>query len=158
MLKKEQYWQTSTEIPQAVFDAWHKPNGAISPVAIVATVDADGNPRTAPFGSLRAITPTLLRLCSSHFHDTYANLIRDGRVMVTLVSPPNISVSIRGRARLVKERLDHDEHFAILEIDIEEVKNDMVHRIKIDSPIAIAARDKYKPWYEAVMLELDTVI
>jgi len=72
------YWSTAPELPQGVFAAWRKPDRAISPVAIVATIDADGTPRTAPFGSLRAVTPCLLRLCSWHGHDTYANLCRGG--------------------------------------------------------------------------------
>ena len=68
------YWQTALELPPDVFEAWRKPNRAINPVAIVATVDADGMPRTAPFGSVRAITPRLLRLATSRYHDTYRNL------------------------------------------------------------------------------------
>ncbi len=151
------YWVTAPELPQEVFEAWRKPNSAISPVAILATVDPDGTPRTAPFGSLCAVTPRLLRLCSLHEHNTYANLCRDGRVMVALVSPPNISVSIRGQARVVKERMEHDEHFAILEIDIEAVKNDMAYRIVIDSGITISAREEHKPWYKAAMCELEAV-
>ena len=74
-------------------------------VTVVATVDPDGAPHTAPFGSLRAVTPRLLRLACNHHHDTYANLRRDGQVSVVLLASPNIAVSIRGRARLVKERI-----------------------------------------------------
>lgn len=150
-------WSTMTELPQEVFEAWHKPNNAISPVAIVATVDPDGMPRTAPFGSLRAITPRLLRLLSRRDHDTYANLCRDGRVMVALVSPPDNAVSVRGRARLVKERMDHDELFAILEIDVEEVKNDMARRCVIDSAITISPKVEYQSWYKAIMTELGNI-
>ncbi len=153
---RESFWSNVTELPQDVFEVWKKPNRAISPVAIVATVDADGAPRTAPFGSLRAVTPKLLRLCSLRNHDTYANLCRDGRVMVALISPGS-AVGVRGRARLVREYMDVDENFAILEIDIEEVKNDMAYRIIIDSDISIHARKKFKPWYEAAMAELEAV-
>jgi hypothetical protein len=115
-------WFTAPELPGDVFAVWHKPERAISPVAIVATVDEDGAPRTAPCGSLRAVAPRLLRLCSWHDHDTYANLCRDGRVSVALISP-ELSVSVQGRARLVRERMQHDEDFAALEIDVDKVKN-----------------------------------
>jgi flavin reductase (DIM6/NTAB) family NADH-FMN oxidoreductase RutF len=154
---KRTYWWTAPELPPKVFAAWRKPDRAISPVAIVATVDPDGTPRTAPFGSLRAVTPRLLRLCSLHANDTYANLCRDGRVTVALVSPPDLAVSVRGRARVVKERMDLDERFAILEIDVEEVKNDMAYRIVIESEITIAAREEHKQWYEAAMGELEAI-
>lgn len=119
-------WRRATELPPEVFEVLRKPNRVINPVTIVATVDADGTPHATPFGSMRAVTPRLLRMISLHYHDTYANLCRDGRVMVALVAPPNIAVSIRGRARVVRERMNTDERSAILEIDVEEVKNDMV--------------------------------
>jgi hypothetical protein len=64
-------WRSAFELPPDVFAALHKPDRAINPVTIVATVDSDGRPRTAPFGSLRAITPQLLRLACGNYHDTY---------------------------------------------------------------------------------------
>ena len=151
--KRLRMWQTETELPPDVFEAWHKPDGAISPVAIVATVDPDGMPRTAPFGSLRAITPRLLRLFSWREHDTYANLCRDGRVSLALVSP-DVAVSVTGRARVVRERAHHDEQFAILEIAVEEVKNDMAYRVVVESGIEIVPKERHKPWYSAAMAEL----
>jgi predicted pyridoxine 5'-phosphate oxidase superfamily flavin-nucleotide-binding protein len=154
---RKEFWSTATELPQGVFEAWHKPGNVISPVAVLATVDENGTPRTAPFGSLRAITPRLLRLCSLKDHDSYTNLCRDGRVSIALISPPDIAVSVRGQARLVKEHLEHDPHFAILEVDIEEVKNDMAYRIVIDSAIAISAKEQFQPWYDALMTELGSV-
>jgi len=157
MRNEKPYFTSRAELPKDVFNVWHKPDGAISPVAIISTVDADGQPRTAPFGSLRAITPKLLRFCSSHYHESYANLLRNGRVSVALVAPPDIAVSVRGRARVVKERLDFDENFAIFDVDIEIVKNDMVQRILIDSTITISAKEAYEPWYQAIMRELDKV-
>ena len=72
-------WRTASELPPYVFEALHKPGTAINPVAIVATVDPDGAPRTAPFGSIRAVTPQMLRMLSLRYHDTYANLCRDGQ-------------------------------------------------------------------------------
>jgi hypothetical protein len=152
--KRLRIWGTETELPPEVFEAWHKPDGAISPVAIVATADPDGVPRTAPFGSLRAMTPRLLRLFSSHEHDTYANLCRDGRVSVALVSP-DVAVSVTGQARVARERAHHDEQFAILDIDVEEVKNDMAYRVVVESGIEIVPKEKHKPFYSAAMDELN---
>ena len=94
----------------------------------MATVDGDGTPRTAPFGSLRAATPRLLRLACNRHHDTYANLCRDGRASVALLAPPDVAVTIRGRARVVRESMEIAEHLAAVEIDVEEVKNDMMRR------------------------------
>ena len=150
-------WRRAPELPQEVFAALRKPNRAINPVTIVATVDADGTARTAPFGSVRAVTPRLLRLISARYHDTYANLCRDGRVTVALVAPPDIAVSIRGRATVARERMKADEHSAILEIDVEEVKNDMVRTGVIESAITFSPRDEIRDWFEAAIGEAENM-
>lgn len=153
----KKHWRRASELPPDVFAALRKPDSAINPIAIVATVDPDGAPRTAPFGSLRAVTPGLLRLVCMHYHDTYANLRRDGRVMVDLLAPPNIAVSIRGRARVVKEQMDTDEHSAAVEIDVEEVKNDMIRTpgAAIEGAITLFIPESHIGWFLAVIGEIE---
>jgi len=148
-------WRRAPELPQEVFAVLRKPNRAIKPVTIVATVDPDGTPRTAPFGSLRAVTPRLLRLACDHHHDTYANLCRDGRVSVALLAPPNIAVSILGRARVVKERMDIAEHLVVVEIDVEEVKNDMMRRGVIESAVGFTPPEALKDYYVGAITEIE---
>lgn len=149
------HWRTAPELPPDVFAVLHKPNRAINPITVVASVDPDGAPHTAPFGSLRAVTPKLLRLACNHYHDTYANLCRDGRVMVALLGPPNIAVSIQGRARVVKEQMDIAEHSAVVEIDVEEIKNDMMRRGIIESAVGFAPPEDLKDYYVAAIAEIE---
>ena len=148
-------WRRAPELPPYVFDALHKPNRAINPVTVVATVDADGAPRTAPFGSLRAVTPRLLRLACNHHHDTYANMCRDGQVSVALLAPPDVAVSIRGKARVVQEQMQIGEHLAVLEIDVEEVKNDMMRRGEIESSVGFAPPDELRGFYVGAIAEIE---
>jgi hypothetical protein len=148
-------WRRTPELPQDVFAVLRKSNRAINPITIVATVDPDGTPRTAPFGSLRAVTPGLLRLGCQRFHDTYANLCRDGRVAVALLAPPNIAVSIRGRARVVKEGVDANEQIAIVEIDVEEVKNDMMARGVIESAIELSLPESLIDYYMTLIDQVE---
>lgn len=145
----------ASELPENILAVLRKPDNALSPVSIVATVDPDGTPHTAPFGGMRAVTPRLLRFALLRQHDTYVNLLKDNSVMVAFVAPPNIAVSIKGRARVVREKMALDEYFALLEIDIEEVKNDMIRRVVIDSPITILAHDKFKKWFDDLIGEMD---
>lgn len=150
-------WYKVPELPPEVFAVWRKANGALSPVAIVATVDADGTPRSAPFGSLRAISPRLLRFSPTHFQTTYANLCRDGRVTVTMVAAPDIAVSARGRARVVRERMETDGNRAIVDIDIAEVKNDMVPTLVLENGITISAREEYRDRFQALTAEVEGI-
>ena len=142
-----EHWRCAPELLPYVFDALHKLDRAINPVAAVATVDAGGAPRTASFGSLRAVTPRLLRLVCNHHHDTYANMCRDGQVSVALLAPPDVAVSIRGEARVVQEQMQIGEHLAILEIDVEEVKDDMMRRGEIDNAVGFAPPDELRDFY-----------
>jgi hypothetical protein len=150
-----EHWRSAAELPPDVFAVLSKPNRAISPVTIVATVDATGRPRTAPFGSLRAITPRLLRLACANYHDTYTNLCRDGRTSVAVLAPPDIAVSIYGRARIVKERMDIAEHLVAVEIDIEEVKNDMMRRGIIDGSVGFTPPEDLKGFYVGAIAEIE---
>ena len=151
----EERWRRASELPPDVFAVLHKPNRAIDPITIVATVDPDGTVRTAPFGSLRAVTPRLLRLACNRHHDTYANLCRDGRASVALLAPPNIAVSIRGHARVVKEQMDIGEHLAVIEIDVEEVKNDMMRRGAIESAIGFTPPEDLVDYYVGAIAEIE---
>ena len=152
---QEERWRTAPELPAEVFKVLHKADRAINPIGIVATVDPDGTPRTAPFGSLRAVTPRLLRLACNRYHDTYANLCRDERVMVALLSPPDVAVGIRGRARVVKEQMDIAEHMVLVEIDVEEVKNDMMRRGSIESEIRFAPPKDLIEYYVGAIAEIE---
>jgi hypothetical protein len=153
--RADEHWRRAPELPPYVFDALHKPGRAINPVAIVATVDVDGAPRTAPFGSFRAVTPRLLRLACSRHHDTYANMCRDRRVSVALLAPPGVAVSIVGRARVVQEGMKVGEYLAVLEIDVEEVKNDMMRRGTIESAVGFAPPDDLHAFYVGAIAEIE---
>jgi hypothetical protein len=148
-------WRRTPELPADVFEVLHKADRAINPITVVATVDPDGAPRTAPFGSLRAVTPGLLRLVCNRHHDTYGNMRRDGRVSVALLAPPDVAVSIRGRARVVKEGMATGEHFAVVEIDVEEVKNDMMRRGVIESAVGFAPPEELRPYYVGAIAEIE---
>jgi len=152
---KRDFWRNASELPSDVFAVLHKPNRAINPIAVVATVDPDGKPRTAPFGSLRAVTPQLLRLACGNYHDTYANLCRDGQVSVALLAPPDIAVSIRGQARVVKEKMEIAEHLVIVEIGVEEVKNDMMRRGTIESGVGFAPPKDLEDYYLGAIAEIE---
>lgn len=126
-------WEEADELPAAVIAALRQPIGQV--VAIVATVDEDGSPRTAAFGSVRPITGRELRFGCNRTHTTFANVIRDGRVMVALFAPPGVAVGIRGRARVLKEQLDCWPGDAAITIEVTKVKNDALPMAPVESGI-----------------------
>jgi len=138
----------SSELLADAFKAWHKANGELNPSSVVATVDEDRCPHIAPFGSMRAVTPRLMRFIVHRYHDTLKNLKRDPCVMVAMISDPDVAVSIKGKARVVDEPFSLDTNYALIEIDIEEVKNDMPVKIGIETGISISPSGPFVAWWE----------
>jgi hypothetical protein len=76
-------------------------------------------------------------------------------VSVAVLAPPNIAVSIRGRARVVKEEMEIAEYLAIVEIDVEEVKNDMMRRGIIQSAVGFAPPEDLEGYYVGAIAEIE---
>lgn len=125
--------QSRDELPAAVVDWLRRGPGEV--VAIMATTDADGSPRTAAFGALRAVSSRHLRFSCRRTHSTYFNIIRDGRVMVALYGHPDIALGIRGQARVIREQLADWPGNAVIGIDVTGVKNDQLAWAPIASGI-----------------------
>ena len=105
-----------SELPQEAFSLLKE---EIYPrtTVVIATVDQDGNPRTAPFW-IAAKDRKTLRVYMRPWQVTYQNIKRDGRVMVCVVEEGNTAIGIKGRAKFIT---DH-----VVEIKIEEVKSDAI--------------------------------
>jgi uncharacterized pyridoxamine 5'-phosphate oxidase family protein len=123
-------------------------------IVVVATVDEDGSPRTAPFGWVYAKDGRTLRFSTSRGHDTYKNIVRDGRVMVCLLEEGNTAVSIKGNARVCRERLSVREHCAMVEVDITGVKSDVTGVARVISGIRCEIDERYVELTNSVYAEL----
>jgi flavin reductase (DIM6/NTAB) family NADH-FMN oxidoreductase RutF len=88
---------------------------------IIASIDADCRPHTAPFHYLTVQDNKHLRIAISKFHQTLQNIIQIGDVAVAILDEGDIAVSLKGKARLVKETMDADKNLAIIEIEIDEI-------------------------------------
>ncbi|KON29534.1 hypothetical protein AC482_06260 [miscellaneous Crenarchaeota group-15 archaeon DG-45] len=127
----------------------------LATIMVVATVDEDGSPRTAPFGWVYAKDSRTLRFSTSRGHDTYKNIVRDGRVMVCLMEEGNTAISIKGNARVYKERLESvSSHIAIVEIDITNIKNDVTRVASVISGIKCEIDERYVEMTEDVYTEM----
>jgi flavin reductase (DIM6/NTAB) family NADH-FMN oxidoreductase RutF len=87
---------------------------------IVSTVDEDGWPRSAPFGSLKALDDKRLVLASLPGNHTLDNIRRDGRVTVTWVDA-DVRISVMGLARVTQETLatHHPSGAPVTRVDID---------------------------------------
>lgn len=148
-------WHERDDLPDDVRALLERPVGEL--LAIVATVDADGMPRTAAFAVMRATSARHLRFGCRRTHRTFANLQRDGRVMVALYAEPDIAVGVAGRASIVTEHLRAMPDNAMIEVEVTSVKNDLLPEVPIASGITYAPPPGFRDKVEAVAVELADV-
>lgn len=93
---------------------------------VLATVDDEGWPDTAPFTWAVATDAKTVRVGVNEQVGTLHNIRRNGRVCLCVIGG-GMTVSIKGRARVIKEHMSSTPlATAIVEITVEEVKNDDV--------------------------------
>lgn len=51
--------------------------------------------------------------------------------------------------------MNADSNYALVEIDIEEVKNDMVRSVILETAITVSAKNEYKPWFRAILSKME---
>ncbi len=111
-----------SQLTQEMFELVRRPDV----FGIVSTVDEDGWPRSAPFGSLEALDESHLVLLSLPDNHTLANIRRDGRVTVSWVDAEQ-RISVTGRARVTQEvfPIRHPSGAPVtrVDIDIQEVRS-----------------------------------
>ncbi|MCL4466672.1 MAG: pyridoxamine 5'-phosphate oxidase family protein [Chloroflexi bacterium] len=95
-------------------------------LAIVATVGPDGKANSAPFSWVLVVDKRTLRLGVNQGVATLANIRHNGSVSVSVVGP-NLFVTVKGKARVIKESLAEAQlPTAVVEIAVEEVKDDAI--------------------------------
>jgi hypothetical protein len=124
-------------------------------VAVVATVDADGTPRTALFGALAAPTARELRLSCRRSHATLANIRRSGRISLELAGPPDIAVSVSGQATVVGEVHALPDN-VLVSIAVETVKDDRLPYTQVLSGIRYTMPDDIRHQLEQLSSELSS--
>jgi hypothetical protein len=141
----------SAALPDRVLAAVREP-GRVT--GVVATVDERGKPHTAPFGSVQAVSPSTLRFGCDRRHDTYANLLRSPSVVVCLLLPPDIAVSVSGRATVIREAMETADTDAVFEIEIDDVKDDMLPGAAIDSGVTYSIPEELAGFLERYVAEV----
>ncbi len=145
-------WEASSQLPTSVLEILQRPDGR--EIAVIATVDPDGMPRTAAFGSVRAISPRRIRFACNRSNHTFANLSRDGRVMIALYAPSDVAVGIRGRARIIKENLDSFPTNALVQVEVEGVKNELLPSLSVVTAMTYGVTEEIALVLAKAMAEL----
>lgn len=109
-----------TELTSTLKDLFDK---RISTV-IVATLDRDLRPHTAPFHYIVVCNPGRLRLAISKELLTYRHIIDNSYVALAVLEEGDVAVCIKGSARVVLPEMDCDCNMAVVEVEIDEIRRD----------------------------------
>jgi hypothetical protein len=116
------------KLPEDAYDLLRKG----TTTAIISTKDPDGYPRTAPFGWITAKDRKTIRVGMSSQHRTYENISRDGKVMVCLIDEDNVSLGVKGDARIILDNLNTGSWtVSVVEITVLEVKSDSMENVPV---------------------------
>jgi len=77
--------------------------------------------------------------------------------MIFLANPPDMAMSIKGKTRIVNDPWSFDSNYAVVEIDIVEIKNDLPREISIESGLQISASGPFHQWWQSCWKELHVV-
>lgn len=91
---------------------------------VVATVDNDGQPHTAPYNQIMAVDPKHLRLAINRHDSTYRALRDYGLTMIEVLAEGDTAAGIKGHATVLRERMEVNCNLAMVEIEVDEVKRD----------------------------------
>lgn len=92
--------------------------------AIMATLDQNQRPHTAPFNYITVNDPKHLRLAILRNQQTFSNIQANGNVALAILEEGDIAVCIKGFARVIRDSMELDYNMAIVEIEISEIKKD----------------------------------
>jgi len=112
------------------------------PTVVVATIGEDGWPHTAPYNQIAAPDSARLLVALNRQDHTYHNLCHRGCTMLALLEEGDVAVGIRGRARVVRERMEANCNLAVVEIEIEEIKRDNSPHYLVTQGIRIRLREE----------------
>lgn len=125
---------------------------------VASTVDDDGYPRGAPMSLFFAPDEKTLLMGTQNRSQTFKNAEREGKIALTFVGSGDVAFTIRGRARVVKEKMEASEYMGVLAVSIEGVKSDVAVDAEVTEGIKIQFRSaKWKDFFDRVLSELQSL-
>lgn len=107
-------------LPQNLFDIM----AARMVTVVVATIDGNGWPHTAPYNQIFAPDRERLVLAINRQDETYRSLKDNGMVALAIMEEGDVAFGVKGRARVLCERMEANCNLAAVEVRLEQVKRD----------------------------------
>jgi hypothetical protein len=89
---------------------------------IIASIDGNYQPHTAPFNHIIVYDAKHLRVAVSKYHQTLQNIMDNVYVALAVLDEGDIAVCIKGTAQVIKEAMVTDCNLVVIEIEIIEIR------------------------------------
>ena len=125
-------------------------------IAIVGTVNEDGSPNTAPMSLFYVPDEKTIIAGMVKTSQTVANIKRNGRLIMEVLSEGDIGYGILGQGEIIKEPLDCSDATLAIKIDVYGVKRDTSPaQIITSGPKSTLRSEKAGEYERAVLNEIN---
>lgn len=122
---------------------------------ILSTVTAEGFPHAMPVHLMVATDNKTIKLALMKMHKTTENIKQNSSAFISVIEGPDIAISIKGSARVVKEPMEGNAAMSMVEFIVEEVKSDTTPTVIVTEGIRSKHRtDKTKDFFRVMFDEL----
>lgn len=126
--------------------------------AVVATVSSDGFPNAAPMALFYAPDESKVRMSVGTMHETYTNIKENGKVSICVMEEGDYAFTVKGYGKVLREKSETTGSMSIIEVDVEEVKEDTSPVAEIIQAIRLNPRsDKSQRFLEKIAQELKSI-
>ena len=96
----------------------------VNPV-ILATIDREHHPNTAPYNCIVAPDTRHLRIALCKDNQTYTNIIENGNIALAIIDEGDVAVCIKGNAQILMNHMNCDLNMAVIDIEIGEIRRNI---------------------------------
>jgi hypothetical protein len=109
---------------------------------VLATVDLEGNPNTAPIHLMWAPNAGSVSLALAARHQSTENLKTQGRYSLSIMEADDQAFSIQGIAKLVRQPMEANPHMVLFKLTVNLVKSDTAPTVKVVQAVKTEKRSE----------------
>ncbi|HBE80541.1 MAG TPA: hypothetical protein DDW65_22560 [Firmicutes bacterium] len=138
-----------TELNPVLIDLLNKGINTV----IIASIDQDYRPHTAPFNHIIVQDPKHLRVAVSKTHQTLQNIRDNVYVALAIIDEGDVAVCIKGMAHVLKEAMDIDCNRVVVDIEIDEIHRNNSQDFFVTQGIRIRHKNEPSLYYSRKILQ-----
>ena len=123
---------------------------------VMATITPEGYPHSMPVHLMAASDNKTIYMALVKAHQTVANIRANGKAAISVLEGPDISLTILGTAKVVKETMAGSSVMCMIEFQVTEIKSDTTPTLIVTEGVRCKHRtEKTAEFFKAMFNELN---